>query len=462
MTGYSRAAMPHLDGHLASVDPLSPAAAFTRLGPVSRRLATYDAVDQWEVETRRLPAPLQRLRRDARAFALRELRPLAQQTDLAAHAEPGQLSPALRDLIARAGRAGLLGDMLPMPLGSGRPARFRHPIVLQQCIRVEELARVCGGLMLLLSANALGAMPILLSGDPSAIRRFAMPLFRAQRRGEPRLFAFAITEPGAGSDAEEGHGARHYKPGVVARRDGDGWRLNGRKVFISGGDIADTLTVFAALEGEGMESWTCFIVRRGAPGFRAVRNELKMGMRASTASELEFDEVFVPDDHIIGGLRRGWALNRATLNLSRMPVGALAVGFAQGATDLAYDFACRMRLGGKPLIHFQEVQLQLAQMTAETSTARALIWQSADTWTPRQATASICKFQATDTAVRVAEMAMDLLGNHALLHANGAEKVFRDARLTQIFEGTNQINRLAVIEDFQDQLLARSTDGAAA
>ncbi len=460
MTGLRESALPHLDGHLASSDPLSPFAAFRTLGAVPRRLVSYDAVDQWEVETRRLPPSLQKLRRSARQFAEQELRPLALEMDLAPHTEPGQLTPQLQQLIAKAGRAGLLSDMLPAPLGSGATPRFRHPIVLQQCLRVEELSRVCGGLMLLLSANVLGAMPILLSGDTSAIRRFLLPVFRAQQRGEAKLFAFAITEPGAGSDAEDGHGARHYRPGVIARRDGGGWRLSGRKVFISGGDIADTLTVFAALEGEGMESWTCFVVRRGMPGFRAVRNELKMGMRASTASELEFDNVFVSDDHIVGGLRQGWALNRATLNLSRMPVGALAVGFAQGATDIALDFATRTRLGGKALIQFQEVQLQLAQMLAETSTARALIWQSANTWTPRQATSSICKFQATDTAVRVTDMAMDLLGNHALLHTNRAEKVFRDARLTQIFEGTNQINRLAVIEDFQDPLLARANHPA--
>lgn len=261
-------------------------------------------------------------------------------------------------------------------------------------------------LLLGTSADALGAMPIALSGDPAAVRRFLLPVLRAQKRGEPQLFAFAITEPGAGSDAEDGHGARHYRPGVVARRTEGGWRLSGRKVFISGGDIAHSLAVFAALEDEGMQSWTCFLIQRDMPGFRAVRNELKMGMRASSASELEFDDVRVSDDHVIGGLRKGWALNRATLNTSRMPVDTIAVGLAQSATDIAFDFACHMRLGGRPLIHYQDVQLQLAQMLAETSAARALIWQSADTWTPRQASAAICKFHATDTAVRVADMAM--------------------------------------------------------
>ncbi len=454
----SAGAAVHLDGHVAPTDALSPRRAFAALSRLSRPLIAYDPLDQWEVETRRLPWSLRRLRRRSRAFATTVLAPRALAVDAAGHRPPGVLTPELAQVIAAAGRAGLLSDMLPAPLGSASWLQFRHPVTLQQSIRVEELARACGGLMLLLSANALGAMPIALSGDARAIRRFLLPVLRAQKRGLPQLFAFAITEPGGGSDVEESHGALHYRPGVVARRVEGGWSLSGRKVFISGGDIAHSLTVFAALEHEGLASWTCFLVHRGAPGLRATRNELKMGMRASSATELEFNDVHVPDDQVIGGLRQGWALNRATLNTSRAPVGAIAVGLAQGATDVAFDFACRMRLAGKPLIQFQHVQLQLAQMLAETSAARALIWQSADGWTPRQASAAICKFHATDTAVRVADMAMDLLGNHAVLHGAGAEKLFRDARLTQIFEGTNQINRLAVIEDLQETLLARLAD----
>jgi butyryl-CoA dehydrogenase len=194
-------------------------------------------------------------------------------------------------------------------------------------------------------------------------------------------------------------------------------------------------------------------VDQGSPGFVPVRTELKMGMRASSAAHLAFKDVFVPDRAVVGGLRQGWALNRSTLNLSRIPVGAMGVGLAQAAVDLALAHACTARLGRRRLIDFQDVQLTLAQMISETSAARALVWQGARTWTPRQVTSSICKFHGTDTAIGVIHQAMDLVGERSTHTTTRLEKIYRDARLTQIFEGTNQINRLSVIEDLQEQLL---------
>ncbi|MFZ3128142.1 MAG: acyl-CoA dehydrogenase family protein [Rhodoferax sp.] len=447
---------PALEGHVASAHPLSARSAASGLSGLTRSVVGYAPDSLWEIETARLPPALQTLRRKARAFAERALAPRALEVDALAHWPTGSVPAPLTSLLEEAGRAGWLTDMLPWPWGSAPWGEYRHPLVLRACLKVEEFSRVCGGQMLLLCAHTLGLAPIVLTGNPNTIRRFVVPAFRALQRGEPHLFAFAITEPGAGSDVEDGHGAAQLQPGVVASRVDGGWQLNGRKCFISGGDLAQSLTVFAALEGEGMASWTCFLVNRDMPGFRPVRTELKMGMRASGAAELEFDKVFVPDSHVLGGLRKGWSLNRETLNLSRMPVAAMAVGFAQAATDIATDFACRTQLGGKALVHYQDVQLTLAQMMAETSAIRALVWQSARTWAPRQGTASMAKFHATDVAMRVIALAQDLMGNHALLHANRLEKVYRDCRLTQIFEGTNQINRLSVVEDFQETLLART------
>ena len=309
--------------------------------------------------------------------------------------------------------------------------------------------------MLTLMVPALGQCPLLFSGDVNALRRFLLPAFREIKTGEPHPFSFAITEPTAGSDVEEGHGASVYDPGVVAKRANGGWLLRGRKRFIGGGDLSKTIAVFAALEGEGMESWTCFVVQSGMAGFKPVRKELKMGMRASGTAELEFNDVFVPDAHIVGGLRQGWALNRATLNFSRIPVAGMGVGFARAALEAALEFACSTRLAGKPLVNYQEVQLMLAQMVAETSAIRSMVWQQARTFAPRQGAASMTKLYCTDRSLEVCNMAMDLMGNHSLLHANRAEKAFRDARLPIIFEGTNQINRLAVIEDMQEEVLAK-------
>lgn len=447
---------PHLDGHLSADHPLSPRGLFGTLPAIVRPLVTPKLARVWEQDTATLPPALARARRRYRSFAERELRHRALALDLAPHAGPGEVQPEVAELLRTAGIEGMLTDLLPRPLGSASLGSYRYPLVWTQALRAEELARVCGGQMLLLSAHGLGVAPIVFAGDLRAMRRFVLPAYRETLAGTPHLFAYAITEPTAGSDVEEGHGASERRPVVVARRVNGGWSLHGRKIFISGGDLAKSITVFAALEDEGIESWTCFLVTNDMEGFEVVRNELKMGMRSSAAAELAFDGVFVPDDHVIGSPRQGWAINRATLNASRYAVAGMAVGLAQGATDAAVDFACRTRLAGKSLMDFQEVQILVANMMAETTAIRGMLWQAArKAYVARQDRSSMCKFYCTDGAVRVVEMALDLMGNHGTLHASGVEKIYRDARLTQIFEGTNQINRLSVIEDQQEQFLTR-------
>jgi alkylation response protein AidB-like acyl-CoA dehydrogenase len=447
-------------GHLGADQPLSARTAMASLPPVTRQLLRYRPESLWDVETARLPRRLQSYRRRARDFAQGTLAPIALDLDVLPHLPVGQVHPEAMAVLQAAGRQGWLTEFMPWPLGSCSWLDFRYPMVLRTCLLVEEFSRACGGLMLLLCAHMLGMTPVLLSGEPRLLWRTLAPSAKSNLRGEPHLFAFAITEPGAGSDAEDGHGAALGRPGVRATRAQGGWLLNGEKAYISGGDLARQVTVFAALEGEGFESWTCFLVDCDASGFERVRTELKMGMRASGAAQLRFKDVFVGDQAVVGGLRQGWALNRSTLNISRMPVGAMGVGLAQAAVDVAVEHACRFRLGGKPLIDFQDVQMALAQMMAETSAARALVWQGARTWQPRQGVASTAKFHCTDIAMNVIHQAMDLVGERAVLHEARLEKIYRDARLTQIFEGTNQINRLSVIEDFQEDFLSRIATGA--
>jgi butyryl-CoA dehydrogenase len=443
--------MGALSGFLAPTEPLSPRTAFTRADALVQLLAVYDPATLWEQDTATLPGALQRHRRRVRAFADAELRPRALQADTNAHAG-GDVAAVL----AAAGRAGLLSDFLAWPLGSVPWTLAARPITMTNALKMEELCAACGGLGLAIGAPSLGAAPLLFSGEWSSIFRHLIPRYRACEAGDPRVFGFAITEPAAGSDVEESHGAKHYKPGTVAARVPGGWKLNGRKVFISGGDLADAVTVFAALAGEGMESWTCFVVERGMPGFASPRTEHKMGQRASGAAELVFEDVCVPDSHVVGGLRNGWAINRLVLNSSRLPVAAIALGIARGAMESALSFARAQTLGGKMLLDYQDVQLAVAQMFLDVQAMRAIVWQSAAHWKPTQARASMAKVFCGDTAVRVCENAMELMGNQGLRHANRAEKAFRDARLTQIYEGTNQINRLAVIEDQMEELLAQA------
>jgi alkylation response protein AidB-like acyl-CoA dehydrogenase len=443
-----------LDGHVPPDAPLSPRAAFAGLSRLVKPLVQYAIEDPWELDTRTLPRALGAHRRRLRAFADDHLRPAALAVDLEPHLPPGEQSPRTRAVLEAAGRAGLLSDMLPRPLGGADPRLFALPLQMAAALKTEELAAVDGGLMLLVCAHSLGVAPLLIAGDLGAIRRYLLPAAKASLAGEPHLFAFAITEPAAGSDVEEGHGAAHLAPTVVARKDDRGWKLRGRKCYISGGDLARDVVVFAALEGEGMASWTAFLVDARAFGYQVARTELKMGMRASGAAELELDDVHVPDERVLGGLRKGWGINRAVLNMSRLPVAAMGVGFARQATDLAIEFACGERLGGKPLIHYQDVQLAIADMLLETQAARAMVWAAAQRPQAIQREASAAKVFCTDTALRVCTRAMDLLGNHGLLHGARVEKAWRDARLTQIFEGTNQINRLAMVEDAQEQLLS--------
>jgi alkylation response protein AidB-like acyl-CoA dehydrogenase len=445
-----------LAGHLPASDPLSPRQALKNFPPLTSAIIDYEPSALWEQDTASLPEPLQRLRRQTRAFAEKELRPRALHGDLYPHDEQVEAI-----VLRRAAEEGVISNHIPKPFGSAGTELMDHPPQLAAVVKVEELCAACGGWGLVLAAHALGTMPLVLAGDKKALKRFLRPAQERMSQGEPYIFAFAITEPSAGSDVEEGVGATQYKPRTVARRAADGWVLNGRKVYISGGDIADAVTVFAAIEDEGMDSWTCFLVEKDMAGCRVVHNELKMGQRASGATELELRDVLVPDDHVIGGLRNGWALNRATLNASRMPVAAIALGIARGAMEAAVDFVCCHQTAGRALIDYQEVQLAVAQMIMDTSAMRSMIWQYASRPVPTQANASMCKVACSDSAVRVCEQAMALLSNHGVLHGNSVEKGFRDARLTQIYEGTNEINRLLIIEDLQEQFLRRLAGEAA-
>jgi alkylation response protein AidB-like acyl-CoA dehydrogenase len=445
-----------LDGHVAASHPLSTRTAFKGISAMTRPLVSTSPQSLWERDTARLPAAHATLRRRAREFADKVIAPIALELDLEPQPQCAEMHPLMREVFSKASTQGFMSDLIfPWPLGTATLRGHRYP-VLSLAVKAEEFARACGGLMLNLMVPALGQSPILLSGDVNAYRRFLVPAYREMKAGVPHPFSYVITEPTAGSDVEDGHGASVYSPGMVARRVPGGWSLTGRKRFIGAGDVSKTLSVFAALEGEGMESWTLFVVQPPVPGFKPIRNELKLGMRASATTELEFTDVFVPAHNVVGGLRKGWALNRATLNLSRIPVAAMSVGFARAALETALEFACKTKLAGKPLVDYQEIQLTLAQMVAETSAIRSMVWDQARVFNPSQGAASMTKLYCSDRALEVCNMAMELMGAHSFLHANRVEKAWRDARLPIIFEGTNQINRLAVIEDMQEEVLALS------
>ncbi|MCV7221775.1 acyl-CoA dehydrogenase family protein [Mycolicibacterium elephantis] len=431
------------------------------LKPVGRALIDLDDVSLWERETKTLPRRLARRRRAYRDFARRELTPLLERAD----ADPAGYDP--RPLLTAAARAGLQSEQLPPPWGTMPLGAFLGDGTLfHEVLKAEELSSVCAGLGLSVLAHGLGLAPLQLSGDLASVRRWLVPITRDNRTGRARLAAFAITEPAAGSDVEDSAGAPAARFGTTARRAAGGYVLNGQKVFITGGAHADLVTVFAALEPEDGgharvdRDWTCFVVERGTPGFRTGRSEHKLGQRAADATELFFDDVFVPTENRVGAERSGWALNRNVLNYSRLPVAAIAVGIARGATEAATAYCRQTRLGGRPLLSYQEVQLALADLWLETMAMRAMVWQGVRHVPPTQAVSSAAKTYCGDRAVAVCARAVELLGDDGAHVAGGVEKRLRDARLNQIYEGTNQLNRLAIVEALWEADLSTSIPAA--
>jgi alkylation response protein AidB-like acyl-CoA dehydrogenase len=402
--------------------------------------------DFWEDETRTLPFSMRRLRRKYKKYAGECLRPLAAQGD----ADPSGLDKT--KIFLEYARRGLATELLPSPWGTMSWSAVARRSLLPSILKVEEMCAACSGLSVMLGAHDLGMGPLLMSGSLSAFYRFVLPTYKKIKHGEKCMWAFAITEPGAGSDVEDVKGAAGARVVTRAKKVAGGYRINGRKVFITSGAIADYITLFACLGDEGLASWTCFVIEPTMEGFARGRQERKMGQKAADASELILDNVFVPDKNRVGPERSGWALSQLVLTGSRPVVGGVALGIARGALEGCLDFCRTARLGPKTLFDYQEVRLELAEMMIKIMAARATAWNMASRFIPPSpATSAAAKVFCSDTATEVCERALGLMGDHAYLASNSLEKSLRDARVTQIYEGTNQINRLALVEDLWDR-----------
>lgn len=414
--------------------------AVSTLKPLGRWLVNADNISTWEHDTRTLPLPYRRLRNKYRTFAREHLGPIALEVDRdIGHFDP---LPVLR----KAGRAGLLSEFMVKPIGSASFYGLFHNITFPAVLKAEELTSVCGGLGLLILDHDLGVAPIMLSGDVFQYLKWMSKIAYANKYGEMCPTAFAITEPSAGSDVEDSAGASSARLMTYAEPVDGGYVINGRKVFISNGGIAKYVTLFAAIKGEGAESWTCFLIDRDMKGFSVGRHEKKMGQRASDASELVLEDVFVPASRVLGRVRSGWAVNRNVLAYSRVGVAAISLGIARGALEKTIDFCKTHSLAGKRLMDYQDIQLTVADMMVDVAAARGITWQAARSFIPYQGATAGAKVFASDTAYRVSNSAMEIIGDYGYVNEYGIEKALRDARLTQIYEGTNQVNRLALIE----------------
>jgi alkylation response protein AidB-like acyl-CoA dehydrogenase len=309
--------------------------------------------------------------------------------------------------------------------------------LLSVCLAIEEISRACATSGLMLAVQALGALPLIRAGSAEQQARW-LPDLAAGRR----LVAFALTEAEAGSDPSSIR--------TRALRDGDDYLLTGSKRFISHGSVADLIAVFAVTDPDAPRHrrLSCFMVEVPAVGFQVSRLEHKMGIRGSPTAELVFENVRVPAANLVGQPGDGFDIAMATFERSRPGIAAQAVGIAQCAIDVAARYASERQQFGRSIGEFQMVAAMLADMDASTEAARALLYRACDeidAGSPAAARwAAVCKLVAGDAAMRVTTDAVQVLGGYGYISEYPVERLMRDAKITQIYEGTQQIQRLVV------------------
>jgi alkylation response protein AidB-like acyl-CoA dehydrogenase len=373
----------------------------------------------------RLTEEQQMLRDAVRVLADEQIAPRAAEIDRTA-----EFPWDVKDLLAS-------HDILGLPFPEEYGGLGGH--LLTVCLAVEQISRACATSGLILAVQELGALPLLLAGSDEQKQRW-FPDLAAGRS----LIAFALTEAEAGSDAAAAR--------TRARRDGNDWLIDGSKRFISQGSVADLVTVFAATdEGEGTprhQRLTCFVVEKGMDGFGVERVEHKMGIRGSPTAELSFRAVRAPDANRVGEVGEGFSIAMRTLDRSRPGIAAQAVGIAQGALEVAARYALERKQFGKPIADFQMIQAMLADMDAGTEAARQLLYKACteiEAGSPDSARwSAMCKLVAGDTAMRVTTDAVQVLGGYGYIDEFPVERMMRDAKITQLYEGTQQIQRLVI------------------
>lgn len=323
-------------------------------------------------------------------------------------------------------------------IGANMPAAYggAELDLLSFCTIVEEIARVCASSSQVVVVQELGALPIMIGGNSEQKERFLKPLAEGKKIG-----AYALTEPAAGSDVSS--------LSTKAELKGDHYVLNGSKMFISNGGVADLYTVFAKTD----KGISVFIVEADTPGFKVGKLEKKMGIKGSPTAQLYLEECHVPKENLIGNEGDGWLIAMKTFDKSRPTVAAQALGIAQGAYDLALDYVQEREQFGKSISKFQTIQFTLADMATQIEAARALVYKVAGKVNELTATgkntdltktSSMAKMYASDVANKVTTEAVQLLGGYGYIQDYAVERMMRDAKITQIYEGTNQIQRMII------------------
>lgn len=332
------------------------------------------------------------------------------------------------EIVEELRKADLFGVYIPQEYGGLGGGAFELVLV------VEELSKACGGIALTVAGTALGAYPIILYGSEEQKKKYLPDLASGKRLG-----AFTITEPDAGSDATATK--------ATAKLDGDHYVLNGTKVFCTNGNAAEIYTLFFSTNpSRGARGISAFIVEKGTPGFEFGRKEEKMGIRASPTYQLEFNNCRIPKANLLGREGGGLLVAQATFDVSRPGVAAQALGIAQGAMDEAFAYARQRRQFGQAVISFQSMQHKLANMAMEIEAARALLYSVSKAITKggdKRFTkeSAMVKCYCSDVAMRVTTEAVQMCGGIGYMRDFPIEKFMRDAKITQIYEGTNEIQR---------------------
>ena len=361
-----------------------------------------------------------------REFAENEVKPLAAEVD--------EQERFPQETVEKMAKYGFLGIPFPKEIGG------QGGDVLTYILCVEEMSRVCATTGVIVSAHtSLCCDPIYKFGTPAQKEQYLPDLVSGRKIG-----AFGLTEPGAGTDA-----AGQQTKAVL---DGDNWIINGSKIFITNGGKAGTYVIFAMTDkSKGTKGISGFIVPADAPGFSIGKKEQKMGIRGSSTCELVFENCVIPKGNLLGQTGKGFGMAMGTLDGGRIGIAAQALGIAQGAFDEAVKYVKERKQFGRPISAFQNTQFKLADMKAQIEAARLLVYRAAarkDAGLPYGVDAAMAKLIASETAMSVTTRAVQLFGGYGYMRDYPVERMMRDAKITEIYEGTSEVQRMVIAASF--------------
>jgi butyryl-CoA dehydrogenase len=365
------------------------------------------------------------VRKMVRDFAEAELRPIAAEID--------KTCEYPKETVKKMGKLGLMGMTVPKEFGGGGLDSVSY------AIGVEEISRVCASHGVIMSVNnSLACFPIETFGTEEQKKEYLTPLANGQKLG-----AFGLTEPSAGTDAASQQ--------TVAKKTDDGYIINGSKIFITNGAVADTIVIFAMTDkAKGTRGISAFIVDTKNPGFTIGTVEDKMGIRGSVQAELVFEDMLLPQENLLGDEGKGFKIAMLTLDGGRIGIASQALGIAQAALDESLKYAKEREQFKKPIGKFQAIQWMIADMATEIQAARFLVYKAAftkDTEKRYSAEAAMAKLYASDTAVKATRNAIQIHGGYGFIKDYPLERLYRDAKITEIYEGTSEVQRMVIAGD---------------